>query len=169
MLRAMLRNLPVVPVLPKTGQTTVYQAGDDGTYQKGYASTPRFIDLGDGTILDRATGLIWAQDGDGAGCNNGAAIAWGAAITFAEGLTFAGHDDWRLPNINELQSLVVYSLIASHVDPIFTNTTDDIYLSSTTYSHNTTYSMIVDFGNGSVSFRLKTNTYYVRLVRGGKP
>ena len=53
----------------KTGQTTVYNAGDDGTYQKGLAFD--YTDNGDGTVSDNNTGLMWAQDGTGAGCNNG--------------------------------------------------------------------------------------------------
>lgn len=47
--------------LPKTGQTTVYQAGDDGTYQAGRRITPRFVVPGDGTVFDRSTRLMWVQ------------------------------------------------------------------------------------------------------------
>ena len=47
--------------LPKTGQTTSYQDGDDGYYEKGSASTPQFVDNGDGTISDKATGLMWIK------------------------------------------------------------------------------------------------------------
>lgn len=45
--------------LPKTGQLTTYVDYDDGYYQKGHPlpGITRFVDLGDGTILDRATGL----------------------------------------------------------------------------------------------------------------
>jgi len=62
-----------------------------------------FVDNGDGTVTDNATGLMWSQD------DNGEAVNWEAALAYAEGATTAGYDDWRLPNIKELQSIVDYS------------------------------------------------------------
>lgn len=155
--------------LPKTGQTTVYQAGDDGTYKKGYPkSGARFVDNGDGTITDKATGLMWAKDGNGAGCNNGNNIAWGAAITFAEGLDFAGYSDWRLPNVKELQSIVDYGTYSPAIDSVFTNTQSNYYWSSTTYAGNTANAWYVSFASGSVFGVSKDSDYYVRPVRGGQ-
>lgn len=56
---------PPLTGIPRTGQTTVYQAGDDGTHQAGYPGV-RFLDLGNGTILDRhgsslGGGLHWVK------------------------------------------------------------------------------------------------------------
>lgn len=155
--------------IPKTGQTVEYQSGDDGTYEKGYPkSGARFVDNGDGTITDKATGLMWAKDGNGAGCNNGATIAWGAAITFAEGLTFAGYSDWRLPNIKELQSIVDYGTSNPAIDSSFTNTQSGTYWSSTTSAVTTVVAWYVYFGSGLVDLDVKSNPYYVRPVRGGQ-
>lgn len=70
-----------------------------------------FQDNGDGTVTDRATGLIWQQ------ADNGRAMTWQAALAYAEGLVLAGHDDWRLPNAKELQSLVDYTRAPSAKDP----------------------------------------------------
>lgn len=48
--------------LPKTGQTVSYQDYDDGYFQKGYPlAGARFVDNGDNTIVDRATGLQWIK------------------------------------------------------------------------------------------------------------
>jgi len=155
--------------LPKTGQTTVYQAGDDGTYKKGYPkSGARFVDNGDGTITDKATGLMWAKDGNGAGCNNGNNIAWGAAITFAEGLDFAGYSDWRLPNVKELQSIVDYGTYNPAIDSVFTNTQSGFYWASTIFADSTGYAWGVHFTNGNVTNGSKGYDYYVRPVRGGQ-
>ncbi len=77
-----------------------------------------FKDNGDGTISDSATGLMWAKE------DNGKGIVWGEALTYAEGATLAGHDDWRLPNVKELQSIVSYDYAPSSkggsaaIDPI---------------------------------------------------
>jgi len=55
--------------LRKTGQTTIYRTGDDGYYQKGIARS--YTDNHDGTVTDNVTGLMWAKDGNAAGCLNG--------------------------------------------------------------------------------------------------
>ena len=155
--------------LPKTGQTVEYQSGDDGTYEKGYPKTgARFVDNGDGTITDKATGLMWAKDGNGAGCNNGSTLAWAAAITFAEGLSFAGYSDWRLPNVKELMSIADYSRSSPTIDPLFTNTPSGNYWSSTTVADYTDGAWGVGFNDGSVDDVSKGFDYYVRPVRGGQ-
>ena len=63
----------------------------------------RFVDQADGTIADLATGLTWMKADSGSGMN------WPDALEYAENLAFAGHDDWRLPNAKELQSIIDYS------------------------------------------------------------
>jgi hypothetical protein len=47
--------------LPRTGQTTSYADGDDGYFQTGNPRKTRFIDNLNGTISDRATGLMWVK------------------------------------------------------------------------------------------------------------
>ncbi|BCR06293.1 hypothetical protein DESUT3_33620 [Desulfuromonas versatilis] len=69
-----------------------------------------FIDNGDGTVSDNATGLMWSQD------DNGEAINWEAALAYAENATIAGYDDWRLPNAKELQSIADYSGVFPAMD-----------------------------------------------------
>ena len=57
--------------VPKTGQTTPYVAGDDGTLQKGVAwPAPRFTDNSNGTVTDKLTGLIWMKDAGVLGAAN---------------------------------------------------------------------------------------------------
>ncbi|MFR9650647.1 MAG: DUF1566 domain-containing protein [Rikenellaceae bacterium] len=79
----------------------------------------QFVDNGDGTITDKATGLMWAKS------DNGKGIEWTEALPYAESATLAGHSDWRLPNVKELQSIVDYSRAPSRrgleaaIDPIF--------------------------------------------------
>lgn len=62
----------------------------------------RFVDNGDGTVSDLATGLMWQQNDDGQRYD------WPQALQYADTLTLAGHTDWYLPNAKELQSLVDY-------------------------------------------------------------
>ncbi|MGB3366427.1 MAG: DUF1566 domain-containing protein [Acidaminobacteraceae bacterium] len=62
-----------------------------------------FVDNGDGTISDLATGLMWQLADDGETRN------WQDALSYSESLDLAGYSDWRLPNIKELQSIVDYT------------------------------------------------------------
>ncbi|MCP4454896.1 MAG: DUF1566 domain-containing protein [Planctomycetes bacterium] len=65
-----------------------------------------FMDNGDGTVSDHATGLMWAQDDSAVGMNWEEALAW---VQTANAVNHLGHDNWRLPNAKELQSLVDYA------------------------------------------------------------
>jgi len=165
---------------PKTGQQTVYLANDDGTYQKGYPKTGvRFTDNGDGTVTDRATGLMWVKDPiNNPGAPFNVQVLWPAALTNCEGLTFAGYSDWRLPNINELLSIVnygnVYPAIGeetvgdSGTGAPFINTQSDDYWASTTDIEDFEYAWYVDFNYGTGYLAVKTTiSSYVRPVRLG--
>lgn len=80
-----------------------------------------FLDNGDGTISDLATGLMWQKADDGISRN------WQESLTYAENLKLANHNDWRLPNAKELQSIVDYSRSpqttnSPAINPIFETT-----------------------------------------------
>ena len=65
-----------------------------------------FVDNGDQTITDRATGLMWPKSDSGVGMN------WQDALAFAQAknaASYLGYNDWRLPNVKELQSLLDYA------------------------------------------------------------
>ena len=62
-----------------------------------------FIDNGNGTISDLATGFMWQKTDDGTARN------WQESLAYSEHLVLANKSDWRLPNAKELQSIVDYS------------------------------------------------------------
>ncbi len=70
-----------------------------------------FIENGDGTISDKATGLMWTQSDSKEGMD------WVAALKYAESSSFAGYDDWRLPNVKELQGILNYNYSPNAKDP----------------------------------------------------
>lgn len=74
-----------------------------------------FKDNGDGTITDRATGLIWPKADSGAGLNWESALAW---VQKKNAEKYLGHNDWRLPNAKELLSIVDYTRIPA-INEIF--------------------------------------------------
>lgn len=85
---------------PRGGQKLFYCMHVRGP---GGYGVNEFVNNGDGTITDAATGLMWQQGDSGEGLN------WKDALAYAEGLALAGHSDWRLPNAKELQSIVDYT------------------------------------------------------------
>jgi hypothetical protein len=86
-----------------------------------------FVDNGDGTVTDRATGLTWMQVDSAAlkaGRKGDGALDWQEALEWAENLEYAGHGDWRLPNAKELHSIVDYTRSpvttgSAAIDPVF--------------------------------------------------
>lgn len=152
-----------------TGQTERYSTGDDGYYQKGIPRS--YTNNNDGTVTDNATGLMWASDGRGLGCDNRLKKNWEAAIDWAEGLTFAGYDDWRIPNLFELATLLRYNLdqgAAPYIDKTYFSNTDDLYNCSTSYPGNPANALSsVSFTSGILQSATKAYERYSRAVRGG--
>lgn len=165
--------------IPRTGQAACYDlAGDeiacDFTGQDGcmLAGAPwpaaRFVDNGDGTVTDAMTGLMWTADA----ALGGSGLTWEEAIGYAAALTVGGHDDWRLPNINELASLVD----AGAADPAlpgehpFANVQPDYYWSSTSAPLDTLYAWAVDLYGGSIDKMHKPNIgQFIWPVRVAQP
>lgn len=89
-----------------------------------------FVDNGDGTISDLGTGLMWLKEDSGQGLN------WEQALLMAENLEYAGYNDWRLPNVKELQSIVDYSGVYPAIDSRYFSITDkDSYFWSSTSAY----------------------------------
>lgn len=65
-----------------------------------------FKDMGDGTITDNATGLMWDKAGSDTGMNWEDALAY---VQTKNNENYLGYNDWRLPDVKELQSIVDYS------------------------------------------------------------
>ncbi len=110
-----------------------------------------FVDNGDGTITDRATSLMWMK------ADSDRTMNWQEALEYAENLEYGGHDDWRLPNVKELQSIVDYSRApdaldpayrGAAIDPVFGLTAEESWFwTSTTHIENY-FGYYVCFGQG---------------------
>jgi hypothetical protein len=97
---------------------------------------------GDGTVTDLALGLTWQQIDDGRTRD------WPGALQYCENLNLAGHDDWRLPNIKELETLVDYTQNDPALDQRYVRQTDKKgwFWSSTTHGDNISMASYVCFG-----------------------
>ena len=95
-----------------------------------------------GAVIDAATGLMWQRTDDGK------ARDWPKALAYCEGLRLAGHDDWRLPNVRELQSIVDYRRPAPALDTRYLRQRDPAgwFWSSTTHGDNIRMAAYICFG-----------------------
>jgi len=112
-------------------------------------------------VTDNETGLQW-QD------NESVSKTWKSAIDYCENLTLGSYEDWRLPNINELTSLVDDSKSNPSIDTVFQYTASNLYWSSTTYARDSLNAWLVDFSNGYQYNVSKYYNFYVRCVRAGQ-
>ncbi|TAG44758.1 MAG: DUF1566 domain-containing protein, partial [Betaproteobacteria bacterium] len=129
-----------------------------------------------GTVVDTATQLMWKQcvEGkSGSGCATGTVsfIRWADANTAASGSTWAGYNDWRLPLISELQSLVASACFSP--DPTinadaFPATPRSNVWSGSPDANYSSGAWGVDFGDGNAYSYNRSFAFQVRLVRGGQ-
>lgn len=163
---------------------------DDKATNTGIAC--RYGDNGDGTVTDYQSGLQWEKKtglfviGLGFVCVQGNALRcvnnlynWDEAMAFADAsadgstLTtcFAGHCDWRLPKISELQTILLEAAPCSTnpcIDPIFGPTRAGSYWSSTALTTDPdTNAWLMDFTDGDPFHFIKISESAVRVVRNG--
>ncbi|MBT0664809.1 DUF1566 domain-containing protein [Geobacter pelophilus] len=139
-------------------------------------STPinRFVNNEDGTISDSATGLIWKRCSEGLSgstCENGAPeiFTWQEALQSAVNSSFAGKNDWRLPNIKELGSIVERQCSMPAINEIvFPATPTMSFWSSSPFAENKNFAWNIYFPYGISDGNDKNYKFFVRLVRGGK-
>ena len=113
-------------------------------------------------VTDSTTGLQWQDDAVGS------TMTWQGAIDYCEALVLDSYDDWRLPNKNELITIIDYDVSNPAIDNHFQNTISSNYWSSTTSASNTSYAWSVDFSSAYTSYYRKDYSYYVRCVRAGQ-
>lgn len=160
----------------------------DSTAGEPTTPTSRFSDHGDGTVTDKLTGLMWKQCMQGkigVDCGNSDggqyAMRWPNALAQPQSINadggFAGYTDWRLPNINELSTIVELQCRRPSINlNVFPNDFGNYVWSSSPSAKITHFSWAVYFRNGSISVVSRSNSGQnglpqesrsVRLVRDG--
>ncbi len=137
-------------------------------------STPSsdFILHNDGTATHNATGLMWmrcsmGQTWQGERCTGVASeFTWQEALT-QNGTNYAGYSDWRLPNKNELASILELRCYNPSInDAIFPDTPASWFWSSSPAAYDSDFAWYVNFNDGDVNyFSNKDGGNHVRLVR----
>lgn len=127
-----------------------------------------------GVVNCKVTKLMWQDDLD---INKSIRRTWSESIEYCEDLGLAGYTDWRLPNVNELESIVDYERFVPAIAPAFKYiglAPDDFakwhYWTSTSLSTLLNHAGSVSFRVGMVFFNKykKSVKLYARCVRGGE-
>lgn len=147
-------------------------------------STPghEFIMNPDGTVLHSKTGLIWARCSLGQNWQNdtciGTAIGYNYREAFEQAvltnaLGYLGFNDWRLPEAEELRSIVEAQCSNPSInEAVFPKTPASWYWSASIFADFPWYGQPVDFGNGNdnIFYKIKYEDFPfpVRLVRSAQ-
>lgn len=173
---------PPSRMLPRSGQVVTYDqagkaidfknSGQDGEFQRGEVwPTPRFVENGDGTISDTLTGLMWLTQGNCFGD-----LPWPTALQalseFNRGEIAcpgvkARYDDWFVPDLAQLASLVDYQASGAG-DALrlvgFSEVQNGVYWSVTPH-RNQQNAWSVDFANGAISAVSKLERHFILVAR----
>lgn len=136
-------------------------------------------DNDDGTVTDADAGLMWSMcplnmtwtDGDCVGEDEDEQgyLSWSLALNYASELVLGDYSDWRLPNINELRTLVERNCSSFAInDAVIWIDTDNYvvkYWSSTTYVSSPDTARVVDFQSGGEEAVSKGEYDYTAVAR----
>ncbi len=109
-------------------------------------------------VTDVVTGLIWQKA-------YVSGKTWQEALAYCEELDYANQTDWRLPDKNELSSLVNYEIYSPASD--FPDMPMVSFWSSSSLAVSTNYAWYVDFSLGNVYYDGKAYASSARCVRAG--
>lgn len=141
----------------------------DGRLMAGCPTEGRF-EINGPVVVDNCTGLTWQRTPPSS------QRTWVEALVFASDLELGSFDDWRLPNVNELLSLVDYGRTGPALDPVFDVPSDDdvsapnahdFWTSTSANSSPVSVAWVVHFTIGDHSVLEKPLERSVRAVRGG--
>lgn len=162
---AYLRELALVAIQSRHLSCTVEQRSlTEAGATKGELIEGSYWVANDGTVTDQETKLMWMQSA------LKGTFTFEAAQQAAQNLNaqkgFAGHADWRVPNQDELLSLVMGVNCPSISQEAFPDTPEASFWTSTPHAWNAADALIIHFGNGRI---YGNNRYcyfnHVRLVR----
>jgi len=145
--------------LLKTGQSSSYAAYDDGYYQKGEARS--YSRVGD-TVKDNVTKLQWQDDSETSQVQK----RWYDAKVYCSELQLETFSDWRVPTIEEFETLVDDGQYDPSVTPgVFQHIVASVYWSDTTYDYRPTFAWGINFQTAYSYHYEKEHEAYVRCVR----
>ncbi len=113
------------------------------------------------SVVDTAHKLVWQDNAD----VEQKELLYSEAKKYCEEFVLDKHDDWRLPSVYELQSIVDLTQYDPALQRGFHFGLSKNYWSSTLYADDTTRAWFVDFKSGSMDHSRHSYDFYVRCVR----
>ena len=144
-----------------------HYTGQDGEIQAGLKYAKDRFSENDQTVFDNNTGLLWLRDANG----HKNTMDWDSAFNLISAMnreTAYGYNDWRVPNIIELESLTDMSQHSPALpeNHLFNNV-EEFYWSSTTSMYDTNYAWVLYMVDGAVGVGHKPlSEFYLWPVRG---
>ena len=121
--------------------------------------SPRFTNTDD-TVIDNGTGLTWQR------LHVQLPMSWVDALGTCEGLQLAGYDDWRLPTLKELQTIVDERRLEPSIDlDAFPGTPPEWFWSSTPIAWPPDQGWATSYTDGYASIHDFDELHRVRCVR----
>ena len=176
--------------IKKTGQTKSYNEDgveiddnslkDNGYYQKGVDTVYSRDDV-NGTVIDHISGLMWQDNGlvnrvwltieNYHICENDTSsdacfdTSGETAVAYCEDMNLSGYENWRLPNVKEMQRIVDYAHRTPAIDTIFKYSTVGYYWTVSSVVYYEDYAWVVNFEYGDANAYLKGANLSLRCVR----
>ncbi|MER2493109.1 DUF1566 domain-containing protein [Catenovulum sediminis] len=134
------------------------------------------LDSQNGVITDAKNGLMWSVCNHGENwiasdsrCDGSAeSVIWQSALQSSTTTSLAGYDDWRVPNIKELMSLIERQCAEPAIPiSLFASTENEAYWTSTPVYNTGTTNLVwaVHFKEGTNIQRDKSSAALIRFVR----
>jgi hypothetical protein len=146
---------------------------------KPTAQADRFIDHKDGTVTDSKTGLMWSVCSVGQSYDEGKCSGLSESKDWAQSLQDiqalnnaggqAGYADWRMPNIDELATIVEFQCFDPAIQlSVFPATPSETYWSSTPDPSKSGKGRSIYFKYGTDITPEVATDRFTRLVRDPK-
>lgn len=139
--------------------------------------TSQFTINTDGTVTDNLTGIMWMRcsigqswDTNNQTCIGGVEqLTWQQALKAASQYQYAGFNDWQLPNVKELSTIVDRQCVDAAINQtLFPATLAQNYWTSTSGVGSASQAWAIAFYSGKTNLRSKTSDIHLRLMRYAK-
>jgi len=183
-----VRGIPLADSILPTNQLTCYgtggnnggvancvSSGQDGEYRIGYDGALNRYQVDNNTVIDKSAKLIWPRNMDlslsASSCSQAGKLSWQAALDFItclNGVNFLEHNDWKMPNANELATLLDHRAVhpATYLASVgFTSFNNDYLWTSTSLAAAPYGAWLVSLYRGDSAATYKSASYSVIPVR----
>ena len=152
-------NAEILGTLKEILQVIKSNFSSDGRTPSVLSTDGRFVDNGDGTISDTKNRLMWQKEG------SDSELTHEEAGEYCKKLDLAGNKDWRLPTVDELETLVDRTKYDPAIVSSLFKTKSSYYWTSIIHAEDPGGAWVVGFYGGYVGSYYRGGRGCVRAVR----